>query len=195
MIKFKLNIVIIIFLATVLYAQIEPSMPDSLDYCSKDNVSFISWENQIWKVGGGSDQIKIYSDGKNEITIESFGRKDKKKKSKLIKNGWQIIEPLSHKTIILKLNYLPESTARQIFNDLLSSKITDLKIQKACFVDGGGTVVGVKYPYLYTEKTIVSDCLDKNSTQYEIFKSCERIINMDQICNSINMELSGILKD
>src|SRR5215472_5016988 len=110
------SVLSLLVLMTLSACASEPQPASQPALTSQPAVEALFWEDQIWKPGGGSQRLTLWSDGRSEITVKRFGD------PRTPKPGWTVrtAHPFTYYT---KADPLPADEARQKFNAALAAGI------------------------------------------------------------------------
>lgn len=134
---------------------------DSQSETSSDNskVEMIFWESQSWETGGGRSRLTIWADGKSEVVVVPDAPLLLKSKSLRLRDGWRMEQDNSGPYFVRE-NVYPENVAKDKFYRALAAGIRLLETFNPDYVDGSGTLVGVKVDGRLKE-TVIPMFLDR----------------------------------
>lgn len=135
------------------------------------NCEMIFWEKQSWESGGGSERFTIWADGRSEIIVNP-GPLMVRLYKMTPKEGW---ERQGNKFVNKKP--FPIDVAKQKFHDALANGMHLLEPVKADYVDGGGTVVGVKIGGEVRTVTVAMFIDDDQSENHRRFDAVAKILD------------------
>lgn len=103
----------------------------------------VFWENQSWEVGGGRSRLTIWADGRSEVMVipDAYFRREPEKLRP--RDGWTMKEGREG-VYFIRTNVFQEQVAKAKFTQALAAGIHLLKTFRPDYVDGSGTLVGVK---------------------------------------------------
>ncbi len=111
-------------------SQVPPEPPSDID--------LIFWEEQSWETGGYSQRLTLWADGQSEIRIVLGGRTPRSGVIRL-RTGWT-----KTANALVKRSPLPPEKAQDRFERALKAGIHLLEPVRANYLDGSGTLVGVR---------------------------------------------------
>ena len=152
------------FLTLAGCAPVPPEPPSDID--------MIFWEEQSWETGGYSQRLTLWADGQSEIRIVLGGQTPRSGIIRL-RPGWTNTDGA-----LVKRSPLSPEEARDRFERALKAGIHLLEPVRANYLDGSGTLVGVRIGGNVREVVIahLSDSW-RQTTNYRRFQAVAEVMS------------------
>jgi hypothetical protein len=141
------------------------------------DVEMIFWEQQSWEAGGGKSRLTIWADGRSEVMVvpETYFQPNSEKLH--LRDGW-VMKEGANGLCFVRANVFPVNVAKDKFNQALAAGISFLQTFKPGYVDGSGTVVGVKIAGELKE-TVIPMFLDQHrgSANHQRFIAVSKVLS------------------
>ena len=122
------------------------------------DVELIFWERQSWEVGGGRSRLTLWADGRSEIiVVPDAGLQPQALRPR---DGWSMRHGSTGPYFIRTKVFPPHVTKAKLAR-AVEADIHMIETFKADYVDGSGTLVGIKIRGTL-KKTVVPMFLDRH---------------------------------